>query len=68
MDKKKVVKFPNLVSEMARNGETQKTIGDLLGLTSASISRKLSGETAWSIAEVEQLCEYFGKDYYQLFK
>lgn len=68
MDKKKEVKYPNLVSEMARNGETQKTIGEILGLTSASVSRKLSGQVAWSIEEVDKICEYFGKDYYQLFK
>lgn len=68
MEKKKVVKFPNLVGEMAKNGETQKTIGDLLGLKPSTISRKLSGQIDWSIGEVEILCEYFGKDYYQLFK
>lgn len=64
----KVVKYPNLVAEMARNGENQKTIADLLNLTQATISRKLAGLVDWSIGEVEVVCEHYGKDYYQLFK
>lgn len=64
----KVVKYPNLAAEMARNGENQKTIADLLNLTQATISRKLAGLVDWSIGEVEVVCEHYGKDYYQLFK
>lgn len=62
------VKYPNLVAEMARNGDTQKTLAELLGTTIATISRKLAGKIDWSIWEVETICEYYKKDYYQLFK
>ena len=68
MEKKKEIKFPELLAEMARRGETQETIAKLLGLTRATISRKLSGKIEWTIGEIEILCEYYGKDYYQLFK
>lgn len=61
-------KYPELKAEMARRGETQASIGKLLGLAHPSISRRLSGEKDWSIGEIEKLCEYFGKDYYELFK
>ena len=68
MNKKHEVLFPNLVSEMARRGENQKTLASLLGVTSATISRKLAGKIDWSIGEIDIICEHYKKDYYQLFK
>ena len=64
----KQIKFPNLLAEMARKGENQKTIAKLLGVAAPTISRKLSGHNDFSITEVEILCEHFGKDYCELFK
>jgi predicted transcriptional regulator len=64
----KPVKYPNLVAEMARKGDTQLVLAKLLNLAQASISRKLKGETAWSLEEVEKICEYYNKNYYELFK
>lgn len=61
------VKYPNLAGEMAKNGENQTILAELLGLSKPTISRKLSGQTDWTIGEVEKLCEHYGKDYYQLF-
>lgn len=68
MIQKTKIKFPNLVSEMAKRGEDQKTLANLLGVTRATISRKLSGKIEWSVNEIDAICEYYGKDYYQLFK
>ena len=53
---------------MAKRGEDQKTLANLLGVTRATISRKLSGKIEWSVNEIDAICEYYGKDYYQLFK
>lgn len=64
----KKLKYPELVGEMAKHGETQKELGKLLGLTYASISRRLSGETKWSIDEVDKICKHYNKNYYELFK
>lgn len=64
----KVVKFPNLVSEMARNGETQKDLAEVINTDSAGISRRLNGITKWTIEEVELICEHYNKGYYELFK
>lgn len=61
-------KYPKLVEEMKTQKETQKTLAELLGLTRATISRKLKGTIEWSISEVEIICEHYKKDYYQLFK
>lgn len=64
----KPVKFPNLIAEMVKHGETQIELGKLLGLSQPSISRKLKGEVGWTLDEVDKICEHYGKDYYQLFK
>lgn len=64
----KTIKFPNLLGEMAKRGETQESIAKLLGHTRATISRKMNGKSEWTIEEVEKLCEYYNKDYYTLFK
>ena len=65
---KKVVKFPNLAAEMARNGETQKDLVELLKTNKSTISRKMSGKTQWTVTDVEIICEHYKKDYYELFK
>lgn len=67
MDQEREVIYPNLVAEMARRGITQTTIAKLLGVGKSTVSRKFSGQNDWTISEVEILCEYFNKDYYQLF-
>lgn len=64
----KILKYPELVGEMAKHGDTQKTLAKLLDITYSSVSRRLSGKAEWSISEIEKLCEYYGKDYYELFK
>ena len=64
----KIIRYPGLVSEMAKKGETQKTIAELLGLSIPSISSRFRGKKDWSIGEIEKLCNYYGKDYYELFK
>ena len=64
----KNIKYANLVGEMAKNGETLVTIGKLLGISDASVSRRLSGQTDWKISEIETLCEKFDKSYCELFE
>lgn len=61
-------KYPNLLAEMARRGETQKSLAEILGLSVNCISQKMNGKTEWNIGEIEKLCEHYGKDYYELFK
>ena len=64
---KKVI-YPGLVAEMAKRGETQEVLSKLLGLRRESISRRMTGKLEWSISEIEKICEYYEKDYYELFK
>ena len=64
---KKVI-YPGLVAEMAKRGETQEVLSKLLGLRRETISRKFSGKFEWTISEIDKICEYYQKDYYELFK
>ena len=64
---KKVV-YPGLAGEMARRGDTQIVLAKLLKLTPGAISKRLSGKIEWSIGEIEKICDYYKKDYYELFK
>jgi len=60
--------FPGLVGEMAKNGDTQETLGKVIGLCRASILNKLSGRNEWTYSEIEAICNYYKKDYNELFK
>lgn len=60
--------YPELLGEMAKHGDTQKSLAKLLGITYSSVSRRLSGKSEWSISEIDILCEYYDKNYYELFK
>ena len=66
----KEVKYPELLGEMAKHGESQRTLANLLGVSHASVSRKLSGKTKWTIGDVEKICDIskakiFGKHNHQ---
>ena len=65
---KKEIKYPKILTEMENKKESQHTLAKVLGISQPSVGRKLSGEFEWTIGEIEDLCNYFGKDYYQLFK
>ena len=64
----KKILFPGLVGEMAKCGDTQKKLGDILNLNRVSIINKLSGKTEWTISEIDILCNHYKKNYYELFK
>ena len=65
---KEVVKYSGLRSEMAKYGHKNKTLAELLKLPEASISKRFSGETEWSIGEVEKICDFYKKEFHELFK
>lgn len=60
--------YPGLVGEMAKHGETQKTIAQLIGITNSSVCRRFKGKKDWTISEIDKICEHYKKDYYELFK
>ena len=66
--KLKDIKYPNLLLEIKRCGETQDDISKLLNLSRTTVNFKLSGRSEWTISEVEKICEHYDKNYYELFK
>lgn len=62
------IKYPNLLAEIKRSGETQDDVAKLLNITRTTVNFKISGRREWTISEIESLCEHYGKDYYELFK
>lgn len=63
----KEVLYGGLLGEMAKQGDTNKVLANLLDLSESSISRRFSGEVEWSIGEIELICNHYGKSYYELF-
>lgn len=66
--KKKETKYPVLVAEMKKNKDTQESLGKILGINRMTVGMKLMGKYDWTISEIDKLCIYYGKDYYELFK
>lgn len=63
-----IIKYPGLVGEMAKRGETKEMLANFLGIRRETIGKKMSGKAEWTIGEIDKICEHYGKDYYQLFK
>lgn len=68
MIEQKAVKYPNLLAEIARSGETYSTLAMLLGISVSAIARRLNGAVEWTKSEIDTLCDHYGKDYDYLFK
>lgn len=61
-------KYPGIIAEMARHGDTQKELGEKIGISREALRLKLIGKNKWTIDEIEKICKVYKKDYYELFK
>ena len=64
----KGIKYPNLLAEIRRRGETQDDIAKLLNIARTTVNIKLQGKRDWTISEIETICNHFEMGYYDLFK
>lgn len=64
----KEIKYPNLILEIKRRGETQDDLSKLLGISRTTFNFKLQGKSEWTISEIEKICEHYDMNYYELFK
>lgn len=68
MIEEKVIKFPNLLAEMARCGDTYTSLAEVVGVSVSAIERRLNGKVDWSKSEIDTICDHYGKDYDYLFR
>ena len=61
-------KYPNLLAEMARKGDTKGKICEVLGIKRTTLWSRLNGEYQWKQSEIDKLCERYNKSYDELFK
>ena len=61
-------KYPKIFAEMIVNRISIEDMAKILGMGKQTLVYKLKGESEWTIDEIEKVCIYFGKDYYDLFK
>ena len=50
---------PQIRAEMARRNETQTSLAPKLGLTQSGLSRRLTGESEWTVSDIYRLAEVF---------
>lgn len=67
MIEEKVIRYPNLLAEIARSGDTYSTLAKLLNMSVPSIARRLNGTIEWSKSEIDTLCDHYKKPYDYLF-
>lgn len=60
--------YPNLIIEMDKNGDTFEHLARVLGITQVTVISKVYGRSKFKLLETEKLCEYYKKDYEELFK
>lgn len=59
--------YPNLKFEMARNGDTQLSLAEKMGLNSAIISRRLNGESNFKLPEIKKILNLYNVTFEYLF-
>ena len=64
----KQVVYPGLAVEMARHGETQETLAEMLDLSVSAFNRRMNGKVEWTIHEIDKVCRHYGKSYEEIFK
>ena len=67
MIEQKIVRYPNLIAEIARWGDNYGKLSKLLGISVSAVARRLNGSVEWSKSEIDTLCGYYGKPYDYLF-
>lgn len=62
------LKYPNLLAEMARRGETNYDIAKVINKSYAAVTRRINGKTLLSIEDINLICKHYNKTYEELFK
>lgn len=63
----KAPKYIGLAAEMARNGHKTRDLAIVLEISESATSRRLRGETPFTITEINKILSFYDKDYNRLF-
>ena len=61
-------KYPELVNQMTLRNERLRNLAELLNVNISQISRRLTGETKFTVDEAEILMKHYNLDFETLFK
>lgn len=60
--------YPNLEAEMKRRQITRESLGKIIGVTTGHLSRKMTGQFDFTLAEAKKISDNFGCKIEYLFK
>lgn len=53
---------------MAKKGDSQKDVADMLAVSASAVNRKIRGISDWTVTEIYMLCDRYEKSFEVLFK
>lgn len=62
------VLYRNIVIEMVVSGETYDDLAEVCGMYRQAFTRKMRGDTQFSVQQAHALCEHFNKSFEYLFQ
>lgn len=55
----KILVFPNLNAELARNGLNVEMLADYMGMSKTNVYNKINGRTVFNIKDMQAIQEFF---------
>ena len=59
--------YRNLLAEMVVKGDNYESLSKLCGIDGQTFGKKMRGSAPFTVAQVDVLCRYFGKQFEYLF-
>ena len=59
--------YPKISNELKERKETQRDLAKGINMSEKAVSRRMTGVTAWDLKEIKAVCDYFEKNFDQLF-
>jgi len=53
---------------MAKKGDSQKDVADMLAVSASAVNRKIRGFSDWTVTEICMLCDHYQQKFEFLFR
>ena len=53
---------------MAKKGDSQKDVADMLAVSASAVNRKIRGFSDWTVTEIFMLCDHYQQKFEFLFR